>query len=156
MKCIIAVAMFLLTFVMAPSGFAQVTYLITSIVVGNDTPGMPPGFFIASNRLAQQFSLSSPTYISRVDLALLGDSEEALTGTCTFSVAITQSLGPDASYAPPVLQRSESATGIGAFQLSDTFPTILLHAGTYFLVVDGTTGTNPCNLLGWHLAKRFF
>jgi hypothetical protein len=154
MKRIIAVAVFLLTLVMAPSGFAQAHALppITWIVVGNDTPGARGGALIdriddgddMPVLLAQQFSLSSPSYINRIDLAF----ESLAEVTCTFSVAITQSLGPGYGYGSPLLQRSESAPATppqATFLVSDTFPAILLPAGTYFLVLDGTTGGNPCS-----------
>jgi hypothetical protein len=134
MKRIIAVAMFLLTLVTAPSGFAQTHFLppITLIVVGNDTPHN----YLSGDQLAQQFSLSSPTYISRFDLALYSQFG-APSGGCNYTVEITQSLGPGSGIAPPLLQRTESLPAAsGPFLLSESFPAILLPAGTYFLVLD--------------------
>jgi hypothetical protein len=99
---------------------------------------------MGGSRLAQQFSLSSPAYISRIDLMLSFGGLGGIT-SCTFSVAITQSLSPDGGYGSPVLERSESTGALVSSLLSDSFPAILLPAGTYFLVVDETSGTSPCN-----------
>ncbi len=137
-------------FVPTVRSFAQITLPpvpFEVLIVGGINPdgaGIGPDF-------AQAFSLSSPAYVTRVDLVLVGTGKNG--GTCTFTIAITNSLGPHGSLGEVFLMRSESVLvppfdqhPIENIPFSDEFPGVFLPAGSYYLVWDGLAGPRPCAL----------
>ena len=132
MKKIAVVAIWFFA-LMTPSVFGQVVHPVPDgVIVGDNEPG---GGGASSS--AQEFSLSSPAYVNRVDLGLFAEARIPLGATCAFSITITDSLTSGGGVGTVFLQRNESVVipvEANAFSFSDTLPTVLLPAGSYYLV----------------------
>jgi hypothetical protein len=118
-----------------------------SVIVGAVNPNAALGGFVA---YAQEFSLGFPAYVNGVDLGLYvfpgRGGPPAVGSTCTFSVAITDSIFPDGSIGSVLVGKNESvvvpATDQGII-FSDSLPGTLLSAGSYYLVL-ANAGASPC------------
>lgn len=133
-----AATVFPFTLLMAPSGFAQILMNapIELLVVGENNPysledlGGP-------SKYAQEFSLSSDAWVSRVDLSF------AKPATCTFSVLIVGGFNEDGTFSDVVLDLPESLAA-GDYSFSDSFDAVFVPHGSYYFVEDFTTGSAPC------------
>jgi hypothetical protein len=142
MKKIAMVVCFLA--VLTPSVFAQVVQPpFESVIVGENNPSSGG----EGAHIAQEFALSSGAFVNRVDLGLYAVPDFTQLGaTCTFSIAIVDSLGPGGSLGSILLQRDESVviTRLGLFSFSDTFEGIFLPSGSHYLFLNTLGGQSVC------------
>ena len=163
MKKIALVAAWFFT-LMIPSGFAQLKPPppLEWLVISDQSP-LQRG--LISSEVAQGFRLSSGAYVNRVDLGFFVFSPPTPPPelTCSFSLAITDSLGPQGALGSIFLQREETLVipSPGIVTFSEAFPTIFLPGGSFYLVVNISAGSgespacilNRDNLTVWAVSN---